>query len=89
MLFFLLLFTNIPAIEAIPTPTSPNILLSPVSGLDGCVVFELFSSLSSSLLELFPPWFTLSLFSSLLELSSPWFTSSLSVSSSTFLDEKS
>ena len=56
LFFLLLLFANIPAIEAIPTPTNPNILASPVCGLDGLVVFELFSSWLPLLFEVFPPF---------------------------------
>ena len=50
-----------------PTPTNPNILASPVCGLDGLVVFELFSPWLPLLFEVFPPF----------ELFPPWFSSLL------------
>ena len=50
------MFANIPAIEAMPTPANPNILASPVCGLDGLVVFELFSPWLPLLFEVFPPF---------------------------------
>ena len=64
------MFANIPAIEAMPTPANPNILASPVCGLDGLVVFELFSPWLPLLFEVFPPF----------ELFPPWFSSLLPLS---------